>query len=192
MRVLKIFLALIGALVVLTGLGGCASKPTPLDFPKPLPVVDLERFSGDWFVIANIPYFAERGKVASRVTYRLRPDGRIDDLYFFRDDFDSPEEQWTGFGEVVDTTTNARWRVQFVWPFWFDYVIHAFGPEYEWAIVGHPSRDYAWVFSRTQRMDAELYQQLLSRFSELGYDASRIQKIPQFQEDLGQPGFQSD
>lgn len=169
---------------------GCASTPAPLDFPKPLPRIDLDRFSGDWWVIANIPYFAERGKVATRVTYRLREDGRIDDLYFFRTRFDRPERQWTGFGEVVDPETNARWRVQFIWPFWFDYVIHEVGPNYEWAIVGHPSREYAWVFSRERRIDDALYADLLARFEALGYDTRRILKVPQFPEDVGQPGFQ--
>lgn len=171
-------------------LAGCASAPVPLDFPKPLPTIDLERFSGDWWVIANIPYFAERGKVATRVTYRLRDDGRIDDLYFFRTAFDRDERQWTGFGEIVDPKTNARWRVQFLWPFWFDYVIHEVGPDYEWAIVGHPSRDYAWVFSRERRIDDALYADLLSRLAALGYDTRRILKVPQFPEDVGQPGFQ--
>lgn len=171
-------------------LAGCASAPVPLDFPKPLPRVDLERFSGDWWVIANIPYFAERGKVATRVTYRLRDDGRIDDLYFFRKSFDREEQQWSGFGEVVDTQTNARWRVQFLWPFWFDYVIHEVGPDYEWAIVGHPSREYAWVFSRERRMDDARYADLLGRLGALGYDTGRILKVPQFPEDVGQPGFQ--
>lgn len=171
-------------------LGACASTPKPLDFPEPLPVVDLDRYAGDWHVIANIPYFAERDKVAARVTYRRREDGRIDDLYFFRKGFDKPEQQWTGFGEVVDSATNARWRVQFVWPLWVDYVIHAVGPDYDWAMVGHPSRDYAWIFARTPRIDDALYDDLTRRFAALGYDASRIQRIPQFAEDVGRPGYQ--
>lgn len=32
-------------------------------------------------MIANIPYAAEQGRVAGRVLYRERPDGRFDDLY---------------------------------------------------------------------------------------------------------------
>lgn len=179
------------AVLAMAGLlGGCASAPVALDFPEPLPQIDLARYSGDWYVIANIPYFAERNKVASRVTYRQRADGRIDDLYYFRKSFDRPEKQWTGFGEVVDSGSNARWRVQFVWPFWVDYVVHAVGPDYEWAMVGHPSRDYAWIFSRTPTMDEAQYQQLLGRFKALGYDSSRIQRIAQSRADLGKPGYQ--
>lgn len=171
-------------------LAGCASAPSTPAFTQPLPKVDLDRYAGDWYVIANIPYFAERDKVAARVTYRRREDGRIDDLYFFRKRFDGPEKQWTGFGEVVDADTNARWRVQFVWPFWVDYVIHEVGPGYEWALVGHPSRDYAWIFAREPRMDDAQYADLRARFAAWGYDAQRIQRIPQFPEDEGKPGYQ--
>lgn len=171
-------------------LAGCASAPRPLDFPEPLPQIDLARYAGDWYVIANIPYFAERDKVAARVNYRRREDGRIDDLYFFRERFDGPEKQWTGFGEVVDPSTNARWRVQFVWPFWVDYVIHDVGPDYQWALAGHPSRDYAWIFAREPRMDDARYEALRARFAGWGYDARRIQRIPQFPEDEGKPGYQ--
>jgi len=181
---------LVPLMALLVFFGGCAQTPAPLDFPKPLPQIDLQRFSGDWHVIANIPYFAERGKLATRVGYRLRDDGKIDDLYFFRRAFDKPEDSWEGIGEVVDTETNARWRVQFVWPFWFDYVIHDVGPDYEWAIVGHPSRDYAWIFARTPQIEPALYADLVARFAALGYDPSLILKVPQRPEDIGQPGFQ--
>ena len=172
----------------------CASSTTKREKLPPLPVqaqVDLEKFMGRWYVIANIPYRAEAGKVGSYVEYRPRQDGRIDDLYFFRKkNFDHKLEQWSGIAWVVDKQSNARWLAQFIWPFKFDYLILATAPDYSWALVGHPSRDLAWVFAREAVMDEALYQQHLRTFTELGYDAKRILRVPQKPQDLGTQGFQ--
>ena len=72
------------AILALSLLSGCAM----LRGGPPLETVDrvdLERYMGRWYVIANIPYFGERGNVAGRAIYRLRDDGRIDDIYRYRD-----------------------------------------------------------------------------------------------------------
>ena len=61
------------ALLSLALLGGCASQP-PL---QQAAAVDLDRYMGTWYVIAHVPYFAERGDVATADEYRRRPDGTM-------------------------------------------------------------------------------------------------------------------
>ena len=172
----------------------CAPTTTKRENLAPLQVqakVDLEKFMGRWYVIANIPYRAEAGKVGGYVEYRARADGRMDDLYFFRKkDFDHPIKQWSGVAWVVDKNSNARWLAQFIWPFKFDYLILETAPDYSWALVGHPSRDLAWVFARTAAMDEALYQQLRGKLAAVGYDVERVLRVPQKPQDLGKPGFQ--
>src|SRR3546814_2509235 len=76
-------------------LSGCAA--TAARDQPPLTsdaIVDLPRFMGAWHVIAHIPYWPERGKVASRDEYQLRADGRIDNDFVFRKSFDAPEQRW--------------------------------------------------------------------------------------------------
>jgi len=171
-------------------LAGCAStrNAPPLET---VDFVDLERYLGEWYVIANIPYFGERGNVAGRAIYRMRDDGRMDDIYLYRKgDFDGRERRMDGVAWVVDEESNARWKVRFYWPFTFDYYIVGLDPDYQWSMVGHPSRNYAWIMARAPRMDEDLYARLLARFDELGFDSSELQKVPQFPEQIGQPGFQ--
>ena len=180
---------LIFPLILALALTGCASRQTqPLET---VPFVDLERYMGQWYVIANIPYFGERGNVAGRAIYQMRDDGRMDDIYLYRKrDFDQPERRLEGIAWVVDQDTQARWKVRFYWPFTFDYYIVDLDPDYQWTLVGHPSRRYAWIMAREPRIDDALYQQLLARLAELQFDADALRKVPQFPEQVGQAGFQ--
>ncbi|MBY6205740.1 lipocalin family protein [Halomonas denitrificans] len=184
---------LLVAIVVLTAAGcallfsGRGDRP-PLETAAP---VELERYLGEWYVIANIPYFAERGNVASRAVYRRRDDGRLDDLYFYRDDFGAEEESMEGVARVVEGSGNARWKVRFFWPFTFDYVILAVDTDYRHVAVGHPSREYAWIMAREPRIDDAVYQRLLDVFARNGYSPEALQKVPQFPAQVGRPGFQS-
>lgn len=181
--------ALVTAAVVLV-LSGCA-----LLAPKePLPTVesvDLDRYMGQWYVIANIPYFGERGNVAGRAVYRQRDDGRMDDIYIYKKgDFDAPDERLEGVAWVVNERTRAEWKVRFYWPLSFGYYIVGLDEDYQWSMVGHPTRNYAWIMAREPTMDEALYARLLARFEALGYDASELQKVPQLPEQVGEPGFQ--
>ncbi|NKI35513.1 lipocalin family protein [Wenzhouxiangella sp. XN79A] len=178
-------LVIVGAFVLLVPRGG--DQP-PLVAEAS---VDLDRYLGTWYVIANIPYFAERGKVASRAVYRPRDDGRMDDLYFYRDDFGAAEESMEGVAWVVDKQSNARWKVRFFWPLTFDYVILDVDDDYRHVAVGHPSRNYGWVMAREPRIGEAEYQRLMTVFETNGYDTTEFLKVPQFPGQVGQPGFQS-
>jgi hypothetical protein len=54
-------------------LAGCQSA-TPMET---VPHVDLPRFMGPWYVIANIPTFVEKGAHNAVETYKLDADGTI-------------------------------------------------------------------------------------------------------------------
>lgn len=175
------------ALLVLSGCAMMRGGP-PLETVER---VDLERYMGQWYVIANIPYFAERDNVAGRAIYRLREDGRIDDIYRYRDgSFDAPVEEMKGVAWVTDEETNAEWKVQFYWPIRFGYYIIGLDDEYQWTVVGHPSREYAWIMAREPELPQERYEALLDLLEARGFDASRLQKIAQRSAQVGQPGFQ--
>lgn len=176
-------------------LSACAGTPPNPNPAAALPqqtaaYVDLDRFLGRWYVIANIPYFAERGKVRAYVEYSRGEDGLLNDFYWSAEDFIEPLSLKRGVARVVDTQTNARWEVSFLRPVWADYLILYVDPEYRYAVIGHPSRNYAWIFSREARMTDERYEQLLSVLEAQGYDIRRVLKVPQVADQEGAPGFQ--
>jgi apolipoprotein D and lipocalin family protein len=171
----KLFCLALG--LITFGLTGCADRKPPL---KTVDHVDLQRYQGTWYVIANIPYWLENGKVATADRYAMRPDGRMDNVYVFRrKSFDAPEVEWHGVGWVTNTTTNAEWQVRFIWPLSATYLIIDLDPDYRWAVIGHPSRDYFWVLARERQLNDTIYRDILTRAAAQGYDISRVAPVLQ-------------
>lgn len=142
--------------------------------------VDLERYFGRWYIIANIPYFAERGNVGAYVEYYRRPDGDIADVYYAREgDMSAPLTRREGRAYVVEGHGNALWRVTFFWPIFVSYPILYVDDAYETALIGYPDRSLGWVFSRKPIMEEATYQALLGRFAAQGYDISQFRKVQQ-------------
>ncbi|MET0616840.1 MAG: lipocalin family protein [Luteibacter sp.] len=165
---------------------GCAAD-APL---KTVDHVDLPRYMGTWYVIGNIPNFAERGKVATADEYRLKPDGGIDNIYHYRKGFDEPEKTWHGKAWLPDPKDTARWKVQLLWPFRSDYAILALDGDYRVTMVGLPSRKLLWIMSKDKSMDDTAYQRLLEVARAQGFPVEQMRKVPQRPEDAGKPGFQ--
>ncbi len=67
-----------------------------------------------------------------------------------------------GKARVVDKATGAKLKVSFFWPFWGSYWIIGLDADYQWAVVGHPNRNYLWILGRSPQMDDALYDKLLS------------------------------
>ena len=144
--------ALIASFAAALALSACAGDP---DTVKPAlhssAKVDLQRYMGRWYIIANIPYFAESGKVMTRDEYTLRADGMIDNNYVFRRSFDGKDDVWHGVATVVPGTGNAQWSVRFWGVMNADYLVLDVAPDYSWALVGHPQRkDYPLGGERVQ------------------------------------------
>ncbi len=159
-------------------LAGCAHAPAgpPL---RTVDRVDLARYAGKWFEIATIPMSFQKGCTGVTATYTLRPDGDVDVVNTCRKEtLDGPERQATAKAWSVDPS-NAKLVVRFFWPFTGDYWIIDLDPDYRWAVVGHPSREYLWILSRTPTMDEPTYDGILSRLRAQGYDVSKLVKTPQ-------------
>lgn len=134
---------------------------------------------GAWYVIANVPYFAERGNVASRDVYALDKDSRIQTTYVYRKTLDGEEKTTTSVVTVVPGTDNSRWVVRFFGLFHTDYWILDIAPDYSWALIGQPDHKLGWVLARSQEMNDPTYQSLLEKFRGFGYDTTTFVRVPQ-------------
>jgi apolipoprotein D and lipocalin family protein len=158
-------------------LGGCAAKGPEM---KTVDYVDIDRFMGPWYVIANIPTFLEKGAHNAVETYTLNDDGTIATNFTFRKDgFDGKLKEYNPKAFVMDKETNALWGMRFVWPIKADYRIVYLDEEYSLTIIGRQNRDYVWIMARTPTISDIDYDRLVAVVASLGYDTAKLQPVPQ-------------
>ena len=165
------------SLLAIFGVGGCANNQAPLET---VDFVDLDRFMGDWYVIANIPTFAEKGAYNAVETYAMNDDGTIATTFVFRKDgFNGKRKEHNPKGFVLDSRSNAVWGMQFIWPIKADYRIVYLTDDYSRTIIARNKRDYVWIMAREPTIDEADYESLISLVENMGYDVTKIQKVPQ-------------
>lgn len=170
-------LSLAGVSLALLTLSCCRASPGPQI--QTVEHVDLDRFMGDWYVVANIPTFLEKGAHNAVESYKRNDDGTIATTFTFRaGSFDGPVRRFRPKGFVLDTRTNAVWGMQFVWPIKADYRILYLNDDYTQTVIGRQKRDYVWIMARAPSIAEADFQRVLRLLSDLGYDVSRIERVP--------------
>lgn len=168
---------LIAAVVITSSISGCNALQAPLDVVEK---VDLGRFTGRWYEIARYPHSFEKGCAGVTADYALKQNGRISVVNTCREgSLDGEVRTIEGTARVVDKDSSAKLAVTFFPPFEAPYWILELGDDYDYAVIGEPSRKFLWILSRTPSLDDALYQGILDRVSERGYDPSRLVLVEQ-------------
>lgn len=145
---------------------------------KPLPVVDsvdLDKYMGLWYEIARLPMRYEKDCIGPKAFYSLNDDGTVKVVNSCRkDSLNGEEEVVEGKAFVADSSSRARLKVQFQWPFKGDYYILDVGKEYDYALVGDPSRKHLWLLSRKPAIDDKIKEHLLMYAGELGFNTEKL------------------
>jgi apolipoprotein D and lipocalin family protein len=179
----KLAMNVFGAFALLAGslLGGQRSSAQATS-TSPLTAVenvDLRRYAGKWYEIARYPNRFQRNcQSDTTAIYTLRDDGKVQVVNACREK-DGKVTTARGTAKVVDKKTNAKLKVTFFWPFYGDYWVIGLSPDYQYAIVGEPSRKYRWILSRTPSMEEATYQKVLRLVETLGYQPRKLQKTNQ-------------
>lgn len=155
---------------------GCS----PMDPLATVKYVDLDRFMGDWYVIASIPTFIETDAYNAIESYRLDDDGTVDTVFtFHKGDFTGELKRHNPRGFVRNTETNAEWGMQFIWPIKSDYRVIYLDEEYRTTVIGRNKRDYVWVMARGPSMDPAAFETIVQLVGRAGYDTAKLRKVPQ-------------
>ena len=142
--------------------------------------VDLNRFMGDWYVIANIPTFIEKNAYNAIESYRLEDDGTVATTFRFnKGSLDGPLKEYHPRGFIRDKESNAVWGMQFIWPFKAEYRIVYLTDDYSKTVIGRSKRDYVWIMARKPAISDEEYAAIVDFLQQQGYDIKKLQKVPQ-------------
>jgi apolipoprotein D and lipocalin family protein len=168
-------------LLAATVLCGCAGASGPPLRPVTLvPRVDLQRFMGDWYVIASIPTPFEKGAHNAKDSYRLDTDGTIPTTFSYNADaFAGPLKTYTSRGFVLDAGSGAVWGQQYVWPIKADYRISYLSADYSEVVITREKRDYVWIMARTPNLPEASLKRLEAFVATQGYDVGKLQRVPQ-------------
>ena len=178
------FPRLLLALGALLGMSGCSTTAAPplTGLQRP---VDLQRFMGDWYVIAfipiDLPFISEAGAHNAVESYRLAADGTIETTYTFRDGgFDGAEKRMTPRGRVANPPLNSEWKMKF---FWFlpagDYLVTYLDENYQRTIIAVPDRRWVWLMARTPQLSDADYGELVAAARDAGFDTGQLRRVPQ-------------
>lgn len=169
----KVVWAAVAAL--LAAATGCQSRPAI----HTVAAVDLQRFMGDWYVIAAIPTFIETDAYNAIESYRLAADGSIATTFTFNQGgFDGPFKRYTPRGFIHDPQSNAVWGMQFLWPFKAEYRIVYLTADYSLTVIGRTRRDYAWIMARQPSISEEDYRTMVQFLEGQGYDVGKLRRVP--------------
>jgi apolipoprotein D and lipocalin family protein len=180
---MKILTGLFLLLVSNIFVGAQPSRTQPV---RTVPSVDLNRYSGKWYEIARYPNRFQKQCVANTTAnYTVKQNGKLEVLNECMKK-DGLVDSAKAEAKVADKGSNAKLKVRFAPAFlsvfgfvWADYWIIDLGPDYEYAVVADPKREYLWILSRNAELKEPVYQDILRRVEKQGFEPGKLVKTRQ-------------
>ena len=148
---------------------GCSTVYPPLETVKS---VDVKKYLGRWYEIARLPNSFQKECDCTTADYSLIDSSTI--RVTNKCNKTGVTEEANGKAFLVEGSNNSKLRVQFFWPFRGDYWIIALDENYQFALVGTPSRKYLWILSRTPKMENSTLERLIADAQSKGFDTSKL------------------
>ncbi|HSB96756.1 MAG TPA: lipocalin family protein [Spongiibacteraceae bacterium] len=159
-------------LAALLSLAGCSvAPPTGI---TPVEPFDIDRYAGTWYEIARLDHSFERGLSDVTANYQAQTDGSI---AVVNRGYDSARGEWReakGRALFLGDKKRASLKVSFFGPVYGGYHIVALDPQYRWAMVVGPSRDYLWILARDKQLPPTVREQLLNQAEQLGFAVQQL------------------
>ena len=151
---------------------------------------ETAKFMGTWFVIGVKPTYLETTCSNAVEKYTLLPNGGkqdhdvdIDFQYNKKEPRTSalkslPQKGWIQGSNKADS---GEWKVSPFWPIKMPYpIIEIDERDYQYVVVGYPSRQYCWIMSRRPAMEEATYKELTQRLvTKHQYDLEGLRRVPQ-------------
>jgi len=160
----------------------CKNKNTEID-KTVVTCFDINKYLGTWYEIARFNHKFERGLIGVTATYSYRKDGKIKvENSGFKGSLGGEKSYATGKAKITNSNFPSKLKVSFFLFFYADYFILELDKNYKWAVVGSSSDNYLWILSRTPQMKESLYNKIILKIKERGYDTKKLIRIEQKKE----------
>lgn len=158
-------------------LSSCSS----MNYTKTVDKLDLNRFMGDWYVIAGRFTIFEKGAHNGLESYTWNQEKEQIDISFTfnKDSFDGKRKEITQTGWVYNQESKSHWKVRPFWPLKLDYLVIALADDYSWTAVGVPNGNYLWIMAREWDFSKKKVTDILKKLDESGYPINDIKYVPQ-------------
>lgn len=142
--------------------------------------VEIEKFMGDWYVLAGRFTFLEVEVHNGLERYKWNSDQqRIDvDFTYNKGSLSGPKKSIPQKAWIFNKETNAHWKVSPLWPLKFDYLIVDLDENYRWTAIGVPDQKYLWIMARDWKHPEATIQEAIVRLKAKGYDTENIIRVP--------------
>ena len=139
---------------------------------EPMPDFNLERYLGEWYEIARLENWFERGLSKVFARYDRREDGSVTVM---NRGYDVRTGKWkeARARAVVGDAPNHL-KVYFVPLVHGRYEVAFLDEDYTRAVVSGGSLKYLWLLARTPQLKDDELQPMLRCAEKLGYDTSRL------------------
>ena len=157
---------------------GCTSTGKIMNTVKK---VEIEKFMGDWYVLAGRFTFLEVDVHNGLEKYTWNQDQeRIDVAFTYnKGSFTGPQKSIPQKAWVINQETKAHWKVSPMWPLKFDYLIVELDDNYQWTAIGVPDQKYLWIMARDWKNPESTIQKAIKSLEAKGYDTKNIVRVPQ-------------
>lgn len=139
----------------------------------PVSKVDLHRYSGTWYSLYSIPTMFDKGSRETTTIYTFNKEGYLDVKTTCR----KPDNGIRTMSSKLFPSTDiasGELKAQFIWPIKIDYWIIELADDYSYVVVGHPDKKFLFIMSRSKKMPARQYQEIVDRCKAKGYDVSKL------------------
>lgn len=157
--------------VLLLFISACTTVPEGI---KPVQSFEVEAYLGKWYEIARLDHGFERGLSQVTAEYSLRDDGRIRVINRGYSAADDKWEQAEGKAYFVEDKNTAHLKVSFFGPFYGSYIVFELDPQYQYAFISGPSRDYLWLLARQPQVSDKLKSEFIAAAKAKGFAADEL------------------
>ncbi len=152
------------------------------------PFVNLKRLEGSWFVKSRIPTWFDKKEKNISVDIKVKDLKSFDIAWNYslvqRETSEKPaslqegkltNHSWHISGSAGVGSGSGQWRIFPLGPLFLNVQVIEYSGDYSWIVVGSKDRKYAWILSRAESVDKELFDGIFSRLREFKFDVAAFE-----------------